>query len=74
VSWENDRARLNNTFVPEYIKIWASGLPPAIVLDTKAPEFTSGSFPLSLDTFLPAIAQPEAFPGKSVPILMLTHN
>lgn len=64
-SWEDDRSKFENGFIPQYIAMWAKTvLPAAGKVDTDRDEFKSGLSPLSLLKFEEAVAQPLCYPGK----------
>lgn len=64
-SWEDDRSKFKNAFIPQYIATWAKTVPPvAGKVDMDRDEFKSGLSPLSLLKFEESVAQPLSYPGK----------
>jgi hypothetical protein len=65
--WENDRARFDDSFIPDYIKEWRTDIPcgPSIQVNTTSDEFVTGKCPVNNDVLIGPIEQPESTPGTS---------
>ena len=65
--WENDRARFDDSFIPDYIREWRADIPcgPSIQVDITADEFLNGKAPVSNDSLINPIEQPGSIPGTS---------
>jgi hypothetical protein len=65
--WENDRARFDDSFIPDYIREWRADIPcgPSIQVDITADEFLNGKAPVSNDSLINPIEQPDSIPGTS---------
>jgi hypothetical protein len=74
--WENDRARFDDSFIPDYIKEWRTDIPcgPSIQVNTTSDEFVFGKCPVSNDVLIDPIEQPESTPGTSTSIVSYSSN
>lgn len=65
--WENDRAGFDGSFMPDYIREWRADIPcgPSIQVDITADEFLNGKAPVSNDSLIDPIEQPDSIPGTS---------